>query len=83
MSSQIHSQVPLLCLERKQAEDGIRDRSPSRGLGDVYKRQVTTMPMVPPVVQAVAAEAVHQAVHHLLMAAHHLLAAAVHQVATE
>ena len=22
-----------------QAEDGIRDRSPSRGLGDVYKRQ--------------------------------------------
>ena len=25
-----------------QAEDGIRDRSPSRGLGDVYKRQVFT-----------------------------------------
>ena len=24
-----------------QAEDGIRDRSPSRGLGDVYKRQRT------------------------------------------
>ena len=24
---------------RDQAEDGIRDRSPSRGLGDVYKRQ--------------------------------------------
>ena len=23
-----------------QAEDGIRDRSPSRGLGDVYKRQI-------------------------------------------
>ena len=23
----------------KEAEDGIRDRSPSRGLGDVYKRQ--------------------------------------------
>ena len=23
-----------------QAEDGIRERSPSRGLGDVYKRQV-------------------------------------------
>ena len=56
---------------------------------------VTPMPMVPPVVQAVAAEAVHQVVqavaaeavhqvvHHLLMAAHHLLAAAVHQVATE
>ena len=22
-----------------EAEDGIRDRSPSRGLGDVYKRQ--------------------------------------------
>ena len=56
---------------------------------------VTPMPMVPPVVQAVAAEAVHQVVHHhpmeahlpaahlLPMAAHHLLAAAVHQVATE
>ena len=25
---------------RSQAEDGIRDRSPSRGLGDVYKRQL-------------------------------------------
>ena len=25
-----------------QAEDGIRDRSPSRGLGDVYKRQIKT-----------------------------------------
>ena len=23
----------------EQAEDGLRDRSPSRGLGDVYKRQ--------------------------------------------
>ena len=34
----------LICDEKKvwnsfQAEDGIRDRSPSRGLGDVYKRQ--------------------------------------------
>ena len=32
------------CLGRSvtffQAEDGIRDRSPSRGLGDVYKRQL-------------------------------------------
>ena len=28
-----------------QAEDGIRDRSPSRGLGDVYKRQpIFTLP---------------------------------------
>src|SRR5665647_3726754 len=27
-----------------QAEDGIRDRSPSRGLGDVYKRQVQDHP---------------------------------------
>ena len=27
-------------LTRLQAEDGIRDRSPSRGLGDVYKRQM-------------------------------------------
>ena len=26
-----------------QAEDGIRDRSPSRGLGDVYKRQGKTL----------------------------------------
>ena len=24
----------------EKAEDGIRDRSPSRGLGDVYKRQI-------------------------------------------
>ena len=27
-----------------QAEDGIRDRSPSRGLGDVYKRQCLVFP---------------------------------------
>ena len=27
-----------------QAEDGIRDRSPSRGLGDVYKRQAEDLP---------------------------------------
>ena len=26
-------------LEKKQAEDGIRDAQESRGLGDVYKRQ--------------------------------------------
>ncbi|GAB5837429.1 hypothetical protein JMUB7551_28730 [Staphylococcus aureus] len=26
-----------------QAEDGIRDRSVSRGLGDVYKRQIRVM----------------------------------------
>src|SRR5665647_1118391 len=30
----------MLCFFFFQAEDGIRDRSPSRGLGDVYKRQV-------------------------------------------
>ena len=29
-----------------QAEDGIRDRSPSRGLGDVYKRQADMRPGV-------------------------------------
>ena len=29
-----------------QAEDGIRDRSPSRGLGDVYKRQIVRNPKV-------------------------------------
>ena len=29
-----------------QAEDGIRDRSPSRGLGDVYKRQRFANPFV-------------------------------------
>ena len=28
-----------------QAEDGIRDRSPSRGLGDVYKRQLLPTPL--------------------------------------
>ena len=27
-------------VHKTQAEDGIRDRSPSRGLGDVYKRQL-------------------------------------------
>ena len=27
-------------MTESQAEDGIRDRSPSRGLGDVYKRQI-------------------------------------------
>ena len=32
--------VCLVCFFFFQAEDGIRDRSPSRGLGDVYKRQV-------------------------------------------
>ena len=29
----------MTCFFFFQAEDGIRDRSPSRGLGDVYKRQ--------------------------------------------
>ena len=29
-----------------QAEDGIRDRSPSRGLGDVYKRQMNESVMM-------------------------------------
>ena len=29
----------VFCYSFFQAEDGIRDRSPSRGLGDVYKRQ--------------------------------------------
>ena len=28
-----------------QAEDGIRDSSSSRGLGDVYKRQITIIPI--------------------------------------
>ena len=32
-----------------QAEDGIRDRVRSRGLGDVYKRQVlNALPVLPP-----------------------------------
>ena len=31
--------IPQKILFFFQAEDGIRDRSPSRGLGDVYKRQ--------------------------------------------
>ena len=31
-----------------QAEDGIRDRSPSRGLGDVYRRQIkSVLPIAP------------------------------------
>ena len=35
-----------------QAEDGIRDRSPSRGLGDVYKRQLMYFPTFYPVNEA-------------------------------
>ena len=31
-----------------EAEDGIRDRSPSRGLGDVYKRQMLPCPTIHP-----------------------------------
>ena len=31
-----------------QAEAGIRDRSPSRGLGDVYKRQTKALTILPP-----------------------------------
>ena len=34
-------------MDISQAEDGIRDNNRSRGLGDVYKRQVPT-PTVPP-----------------------------------
>ena len=37
-----------------QAEDGIRDRSPSRGLGDVYKRQGVKKPY--PIGQSPAAQ---------------------------
>ena len=33
-----------LVLVGRAAEDGIRDRSPSRGLGDVYKRQSASEP---------------------------------------
>ena len=40
-------QLRLLCVFFFQAEDGIRDLVRSRGLGDVYKRQVA--PDVPPV----------------------------------
>ena len=38
---QVRSKINELGIEYIffQAEDGIRDRSPSRGLGDVYKRQ--------------------------------------------
>ena len=52
---------------------------------------VTLPLMVPPVVQAVVVEAVHQAVHrrpmvdhrHPMAARRHLMAEAVHRVATE
>ena len=39
--------TPLEVLTRFffQAEDGIRYRSPSRGLGDVYKRQLLVYPV--------------------------------------
>ena len=35
----------VLCLFFFQAEDGIRDLVRSRGLGDVYKRQVQESPV--------------------------------------
>ncbi len=45
---------------------------------------VTLPLMVPPVVQAVVAEAVHQVDHrHPMAARRHLMAEAVHRVATE
>ena len=34
-----------MCVFFFQAEDGIRDAQESRGLGDVYKRQPTGMPV--------------------------------------
>ncbi|VDG23260.1 hypothetical protein MUDAN_IGPPGNFN_03613 [Lactiplantibacillus mudanjiangensis] len=34
-----------------QAEDGIRDSSTSRGLGDVYKRQNRSQPVMAPAVK--------------------------------
>ena len=37
----------FVCLFFFQAEDGIRDLVRSRGLGDVYKRQATTLPTYP------------------------------------
>ena len=33
-----------------QAEDGIRDLVRSRGLGDVYKRQITQYPFTPDII---------------------------------
>eukprot|EP01016_Furgasonia_blochmanni_P004178 TRINITY_DN11615_c0_g1_i2.p2 TRINITY_DN11615_c0_g1~~TRINITY_DN11615_c0_g1_i2.p2 ORF type:complete len:139 (-),score=49.26 TRINITY_DN11615_c0_g1_i2:984-1400(-) len=40
ISKQTIKQQKTVALFFFQAEDGIRDRSPSRGLGDVYKRQI-------------------------------------------
>ena len=40
-----------------QAEDGIRDRSPSRGLGDVYKRQYQERLAADPAAKATMAAA--------------------------
>ena len=34
--------------QERQAEDGIRDHGTSRGLGDVYKRQIGSLASVPP-----------------------------------
>ena len=45
----------MFCVFFFQAEDGIRDLVRSRGLGDVYKRQVVTPPVketTPPVKEA-------------------------------
>ena len=49
-----------------QAEDGIRDAQESRGLGDVYKRQVSTcVPSLPakPGIRLVALARVLGAIH--------------------
>src|SRR5680860_1734199 len=46
-----------------QAEDGIRDRSPSRGLGDVYKRQPLTLPVILPVTASPASKACSSTAH--------------------
>ena len=37
--------ITIMKLTREQAEDGIRDFCLSRGLGDVYKRQIINSPL--------------------------------------
>ena len=60
-----HWRVPLVCFSC-QAEDGIRDLVRSRGLGDVYKRQLPTLrvltsgPLPPNAAELVGSQRMHE-----------------------
>ena len=52
----LHSQQPDF-----QAEDGIRDVERSRGLGDVYKRQLSALTLPHPLVRVLVTEQLYRA----------------------